>query len=608
VFQISKTSNQSKKISVIPKFIQVSNVKSNKNMGDCNESNEWKEMEKTTVPIKHKDVLFQTSRNGIFQGKVKPFEPSTRLIEQFQREDICKEQSLEEMYCYPLYGFLNELKSHVDNSLDAKDETTQRESSLLQTQNESSRAKSNLSLVIKLLSIEFHEHHHFNEEERLARSLCKEMEKFHELKESGKKEYFNSRLVALTKRISECFNHHPPLDINIIFEDIQSTMNEIASAEHEIHSGYMSVLQKWNDLKSLRANQGFQSTSVMLEKEAVEDNDSLHGMKQSLTLLESKISWLLEHLSRSSNENEHRDYKEELMTLLWTGNVIMSTVSTRHEIHIIQNDIQYLSNIALYPSEQRRRSLLQAEKYLVRFIINGNVVLQTRANEVSWPSWTLELDEKIICSLSKFPDHIHIQIFRRRFGLLPDEFISETEIICPGREISNNANQLTMLGVTEASSTFTSSSKTRNIGGIIHYTIGWTIAEEHPTSSLELASVGVPPLRAQKIIGQRHHKLSSNRCIQPTNCHGIDELTISLLRRYATAFRMQGTNHLYMNSSRVQEPFRHYMIRQREYGHPEYIGEIPLLDSDFSIKRRNHLIADKEKILNYEEVSMLSVL
>jgi hypothetical protein len=481
------------------------------------------------------------------------------------------------------------------------------ESSSIEIDKDSSRTKSKLNLAIQLDSIVFHEHYHFNEEERLAHSLCEQMKRFHDLKESGKKEYFISRLVALTKSIEDCSNRCLHLDINIPFDDVQNTLNEIASVEHEMHSGYMSIVQKWKDLKTLRTNQGFQSTTVMLEKVTIEDIDSLNDIKQSLTLLESKTSWLLQHLSRTSNDSEHRDYEEELMTLLWTGNVIVSTVSTRYDIHIIKNDSKHLTNIALYPSEQKRRSLLQGEKYYIRFILNGYVVLQTKVNEITWPSWTLKLNERVICSLSKFPDYIHVQIFRRRFGLHSDEFISETALACPGQEISDDANQLTMLGETEASSTFTSNSKSRNVCGEVNYMMAWTIGEEHPNSSLDLALVGVPPLRAQRIVGQRHHKLSPNRSIQPFNCHNIEDLTFSLLSRYATAFRIPGTKHLYMNNARVQETLRHYMIRQREFRHPGCNDEIPLLDSDLSIKDRNRLIAEKDRIMNYEEVSIWNV-
>lgn len=573
-------------------------------MGDySNNDVESKEMTETVGSQNH-GLLYQTSRRGIFQGKVKPFEPSARLMEQLQREDISKNQSLEKIYSYPLDGFLNDFKSHGDDRMEAKDEKTF-ESSSIEIEKDSSRTKSNLNLEIQLDSIVFHEHYHFNEEERLAHSLCEQMKQFHDLIESGKKEYFISRLVALTKSIEECSNGCLHLDINITFDDVQNKLNEIASVEHEIHSGYMSIIQKWKDLKTLRTNQGFQSTTIMLEKEAIEDIDSLNDIKQSLTLLESKRSWLLQHLSRSSNDTAgHRDYREELMTLLWTGNVIVSTESTRYDIHIIKNDIKHLTNIALYPLEQKRRSLLQGEKYFVRFIVNGYVVLQTKVHEITWPSWTLKLNERVICNLSKFPDYINVQIFRRRFGLLSDEFISETALACPGKEISDDANQLKMLSETEASSTFTSNSKSRNVRGEVNYTMAWTMAEEYPNSSLDLALVGVPPLRAQRIVGQRHNKLSPNRRIQSSSCDSIEDLTFSLLSRYATAFRVPGTKHLYMNNGRVQESLRHYMIRQREYRHPGCNDEIPLLDSDLSVKDRNRLIAEKDRIMNYEEVSI----
>jgi hypothetical protein len=62
-----------------------------------------------------------------------------------------------------------------------------------------------------------------------------------------------------------------------------------------------------------------------------------------------------------------------------------------------------------------------------------------------------------------------------------------------------------------------------------------------------------------------------------------------------------------MNNARVQETLRHYMIRQREFRHPGCNDEIPLLDSDLSIKDRNRLIAEKDRIMNYEEVSIWNV-
>jgi len=573
-------------------------------MNGTDESAESKERV-GTMSFRNPSVLFQNSQRGIFHGMVKAFEPSVRLMEQLQREDISKDQSLEKICSHPFEEFLKELKSHVDDRLNAEDEETLHESNPPKTNQDSLSTKSNLNLVIQFHSIIFHEHYHFNEEERLAHSLCEDVDRFYFLKESGKKEYFISRFVALTKSMKDFPDHCQHSDMRNTFEDIQSILNEIADAEHTIQSAFMSVIQKWKDLKTLRTKQGFQSTTVMLEKDSVEEKDinSLDGMKESLSILDSKTSWLLQHLSLSSNDDDHRDYREELMTLLWTGNVIVSTMSSRTDIRIIKNDTKYLSSIAMHQPEQKRRSLLQAEKYLIRFVLNGNVVFQTKANEIVWPSWTLYLNETVTCRLSKYPNNISVQIFRRRFGLFPDEFISETDIECPGKDISNDAYQLTTLGETEASTTFSSNSNSRNVGGTVHYTISWTIAEEYPTSSLDIPQVGVPPLRAQLMLGQRHHQLSPTRRNQTAYCSSIDDLTFSFLSRYATAFRMHDTNHLYMNYSRVQEPLRHCMILQRSRGQTEWDGAIPLLDSDISTEYRNRLIGYKEESLNDEEVS-----
>lgn len=536
------------------------------------------------------------------------FEPSSRLIRQLQRENNSK-QDLEHIFAYPRKVSFNifenedfrEVRSGEKALVDGEVHTPKCSESRHHIHHSDNIPK----LVMKFHSIEFYNHYFFNEEERLTRKLYQAVEKFTLVKDSGRIEYFCSRLSALMN----CMDAYATkgvtnLDMHRLFREIQTTVDDLVSSENGIHSSYTTVISTWNELSSLRVSQGFQSTTLMLQistERKLEDTDSLQILTDSMLILNSKSNFLLESLSDPIKS----DYEEDLLDILSKGNMIILTKKQRKLIQLIDSDAKYFSSIVQYPEEQKRRSYVQSERYFIRVMLNGHFVHQTKPTHIIWPSWKLPIDDEVNCFLSRIPDSISIQLYRHNF-LVESELLFETFVQCPGKELSAFDNRLTMLAPTKLVLPFTGNLQSKSVDGIIHSTIYW-VESTMLNSEANCVDVGVPPRQVQRLIGKTNGISSegSSFMYNSSNCMESSK-TSPLLSKYAFAFLLKNTNHLYMNSSRFQAPLRHQMIRMRLQNFDQQMDSIPLNECDIPKELRRQLIRNLENFPSNENVSYFS--
>ena len=171
------------------------------------------------------------------------------------------------------------------------------------------------------------------------------------------------------------------------------------------------IYRAWKDLKRLREEQKYNSTTIRVVAKRVKFFDR------------NVVREILDDMAERFNKN-HADEKEEKSIDTtdkdrekWyriVSDARRTIANDRDYIVVLTEDLSYTpsSSETLPDSEIQRRETLKSLEYRVAIRVNDSVVDRGEILNLRWPSFKLQLDRVVKFHVVKRPKSVHLDIIR----------------------------------------------------------------------------------------------------------------------------------------------------------------------------------------------------
>ncbi|KAL9188592.1 hypothetical protein ACHAXT_006970 [Thalassiosira profunda] len=228
--------------------------------------------------------------------------------------------------------------------------------------------------------------------------------------------------------------------------------------------------------------------------------------------------------------------------------------------------------------ERMRRRKVGSERYFARLLINGSVVGDTKAGQLDWPSFAVNLGHRFHCKLSQQPTDVCLQIWKKSSaGFLPDTLISACYHSIPASPADERL-QFSSSGSDpqrrwKGTLLLSSSCKVKMVkssNAVVPQDDGSVFQKRliRPPSSIENRS----QRKAEEVSASNF----SNHVLCPD-------------RQSKLTFKLKGTAIRFNDKSLVEEPLRHRLIRARNANPASVPFPIPSSELAISEKHRDLL-------------------
>lgn len=479
-----------------------------------------------------------------------------------------------------------------------------------------------MNLVVTIQQLEVHNHPLFLREEINATKIKRTKQSLEEVEGSGEFEYALRKALSIMGKMDKFRNDACVLEestcrgetaainsnrdeVTSLYKDLLSCISDMVSVEHRAYTAYQSILQQWQDLCNERTCQGFHCTSLSLVKRQQEDGITIDEcglmIYQLLDSMDQIISWIGAILV-----GNQEDYVNEIETLVKLVEVLSSTRSSRCHLLLTRDNDDQVSSIADNAAEQRRRRMVESEKFVAKLVVNGQIVDSTSAKNLDWQSRKVTFNQTFQCTMMKLPVSCCVQICQQRcMGMLPDKVICSVFISfpgCDGSKITLNPRLFPMLANNNDLYRFHSQNLTSGIDGIIEVETMWAEAT-CATICNGYAHYPVVDTSAEK------HRLQGTIARNSVDSSAkVPGISMIALNDDSMSFRMRGTRHSYLNPLRFQEPVRHYLIRRQEARRASRASApVPLIEADISQQTIQDILADRKSSYRQDDVSDYSI-
>ena len=267
--------------------------------------------------------------------------------------------------------------------------------------------------------------------------------------------------------------------------------------------------------------------------------------------------------------------------------------------------------------EKLRRKRITSERYFARLLVNGHVVGDTKAEQLQWPSFTIDLNHRFNCKMSQKPSEICIQIWKSSSGFLPDSLISncfvplqEEEEEDDGtsfdesliqREVSSS--RLAMEGdwLQFASTSNRSDSFHRRLTGSVW--IASMSKVRSVKSSSPAISLAVPPQRLLPTTLSQSKRLIRPPVVNNENVQNSRSCVCLVDRQAMMEFKVPKSGILFSNQSLMEEPLRHQLIKRRQRNPASVPLPIPITELEVQnsgiVQQEN---VDEENFIDCDEI------
>jgi len=275
-----------------------------------------------------------------------------------------------------------------------------------------------------------------------------------------------------------------------------------------------------------------------------------------------------------------------------------------------KDDIETPNNNTKDDKLQQRR--ITSERYFVRLIINNNVVGDTKAKQLDKSTFVVKLSHKFNCRLTSHkPTSVCLQIWKKSsigFFFLPDCLISTCFV--PIEEEEEEEEDGMSLNV-QFSSSSSSNELQQGLKGALSITSSCRVRsvqsgpttckappQQLPSTSMFRQSLIRPP-----VVNNENGDNNVNNKETTTNNSNLYHN-----HRQSTTMEFKGSNSgiSFSNTSLIEEPLRHVLIKQRQRNPSAAPLSIPLTEREVQNSDVYHdLIQNEQELLNDNTTSSI---
>ena len=262
--------------------------------------------------------------------------------------------------------------------------------------------------------------------------------------------------------------------------------------------------------------------------------------------------------------------------------------------------------------DKLRQQKITSERYFVRLVINNNVVGDTKAKKLDKSTFIVKLSHKFNCKLTSHkPTSVCLQIWKKKsigFSFfLPDSLISTCFV--PIEEQDEEEEDGLSLNVQFSSSTGNELQQTQGLKGTLSVTSSCRVRSvqsgpatcKAPPQQLPAASMFKQLLIRPPIVNNDKHDDNNVNSTTTNNnlYHDHRQLT-------SMEFKDPNSGTSFSNTSLIEEPLRHVLIKQRQRNPSSVPLSIPITEREVQNNDVYHdLIQNEQELLDRTSTSCI---
>lgn len=433
-------------------------------------------------------------------------------------------------------------------------------------------------LIVQVERLKFSQHSDFVAEENILSQICGLNESYrHSLESEDIHRSVISLILTLQKIRSDTKGIHS-LDAGL-FEAFKSTSNDVIRGSDSLNKIYSQIEEKWKELQSARDSSGIDCTGAYLDVVQTSESEIARDGQR----LKEVISSLKPKLIETNNDDLYNCLEQ----------VERSLSSSKYLSQVLHIESSEPLDIGLKREEKKRRKKIASEKYFVRLVVNDNPVGRSCQACLNWPSYSVAINHRFRCTLSRMPKDVCVQICRVPRGFLPAQVvcscyinIPEIEIGMPDRIISQPELPIKPKCCVQWYMFSDHKSGATRLKGAVLVSSDVTV---HRSSSSHGSSIGFVEGNVKRNISFSKKLVRNSQFTKESN--GLIESKVEVHYplieqegalncipnlQHALSFKFPSTIAPFYDKSKFKEPMRHTLIKKRQIGKDSVPSPIPI--------------------------------